>query len=199
MFYDYYKILEITREAGLDEIKRAYRNKAKLIHPDVNNSPKANEVFTVVTEAYDVLCDEKKRYLYDIKLNFAESKKVDAERKKQYYGASVKNDTYSNPNSINPDVDWNTFSKNAYKEKTDEDYFNQAPFIYNMFFISGMFIGFLILIITLLGTYNHYWPFPFIFVGVIGIILIREGWKGIMGKKSVINYFVKIFRRQKSR
>ncbi|OFY87648.1 MAG: hypothetical protein A3F72_13425 [Bacteroidetes bacterium RIFCSPLOWO2_12_FULL_35_15] len=195
MFYDYYKILEITREAGLDEIKRAYRIKAKLIHPDVNNSPKASEVFAVVNEAYDVLCDDKKRYLYDIKLNFAESKKMDAERKKQYYGTSVKNDTYSNPNTINQDVDWNVFAKNAYKEKTDEDYFKQAPFIYNMFFASGMFLGFLILIISLYGTYNRFWPLPFIFIGVTGVILIREGWKGIMGKKTFYSNFLRLFRK----
>ena len=49
--YDYYKILDISRDASLEDIKRAYRNKAKLVHPDINNSPKANEVFVVVKEA----------------------------------------------------------------------------------------------------------------------------------------------------
>ena len=195
MFYDYYKILEIPRDAGLDEIKRAYRNKAKLIHPDVNSSPRANEVFTVVNEAYDVLCDENKRYLYDIKLNFAESKKMDADRKKQYYGSSVKNDTYSNQNTMNPDFDWNTFSKSAYKVKTDEDYFKQSPILYNLFFVSGMFLGFLIAIISISGTFKNYWPKPFILIAIPGFILIREGWKGIMGKKNLLNNIAKKFRK----
>ena len=59
MQYDYYKILEIPRTATLDDIKKAYRLKAKLVHPDVNNSPKANEVFAIVSEAYDVLSNCK--------------------------------------------------------------------------------------------------------------------------------------------
>ena len=96
MLYDFYKILDIPRSASSEDIKRAYRNKAKLIHPDINNSPKANEVFVVVNEAYETLSDDHKRYLYDIQLNYIDAEKVNAERKKQYYGSSVKNDTFSN-------------------------------------------------------------------------------------------------------
>ncbi|MBL7884773.1 MAG: DnaJ domain-containing protein [Bacteroidia bacterium] len=119
--YDFYKILEIQRTASVEEIKRAYRAKAKIVHPDVNNSPKANEIFLVINEAYETLIDDNKRYLYDIKLNYIDSTKADAERKKQYYGSSIKNDTYSNTNL---NYDWESYKKMA-KEKTDEDYYNQ--------------------------------------------------------------------------
>ncbi len=191
MFYDYYKILEIHRDASLDDIKRAYRNKAKLIHPDINNSPRANEVFAIVNEAYETLMDEHKRYLHDIKLNFADSKKEEAERKKQYYGSSSKNDTFSN-------AKMNSFqfnSQEAYKEKTDEDYYKQAPLLYNLFFASGMFLGFLILIVSVSGTLKDFWPKPFILISIPGIILIREGWKGIIRKsvffKKIMNFWKK--------
>lgn len=185
--YDYYKILEIPRDASLDDIKKAYRIKAKLVHPDVNNSPKANEVFAVVNEAYDVLCDETKRYLHDVKLNYADTAKADAERKKHYYGSSVKNNSYTNSFQY----DWNSFENVAYKEKTDEDYYKQAPVFYNLFFLSGMTIGFIIIIVMLVGTFKHYWPFPFVLISITGFILVREGWKGMMGKPTAIGGWLK--------
>src|SRR6218665_1228665 len=184
--YDYYKILEIPRTANLEEIRRAYRNKAKLVHPDVNNSPKANEVLAVVSEAYEVLTDDNKRYLHDVKLNYADTAKADAERKKHYYGSSIKNNSYTNTQ-----YDWNSFEKVAYKEKTDEDYYRQSPFFYNLFFVSGMTIGFIIIGVMFIGTYEHYWPFPFVLISISGFILVREGWKGMIGKKNILGSFIK--------
>ncbi len=193
MLYDYYKILDIPRSASQEDIKRAYRNKAKLIHPDINNSPKANEVFAVVSEAYEILSDESKRYIHDIKLNFIDSEKANAERKKQYYGSSVKNDTFSNVNNFQND--WNSANKYVYQEKTDADYYKQSPILYNMFFASGMLIGFIIIIVTVAGTFRNYWPFPYIVMTVPGFILVREGWKGMMGKRSMISSVIKKFRK----
>jgi len=192
--YDFYKILEIQRTASVEEIKRAYRAKAKIVHPDVNNSPKANEIFLVINEAYETLIDDNKRYLYDIKLNYIDSTKADAERKKQYYGSSIKNDTYSNTNL---NYDWESYKKMA-KEKTDEDYYNQSPWIYNLFFASGMFVGFIIIIVTLVGTYQKLWTEPFVLITVPGVILVREGWKGIMKKESMISKLINQFKRKKN-
>jgi hypothetical protein len=189
--YDFYKILEVTRDASPDDIKRAYRTKAKLVHPDVNNSPKANEVFAVVTEAYEVLSDDQKRYLHDVKLNYIDSARTEAERKKQYYGSSVKNDSYTNFH-----YDWNSFEKAAYREKTDEDYYKKSPFFYNLFFASGMFLGFIIISVTVIGTMRNYWPFPFILICIPGIILVREGWRGILKKRSMLSGLLRVFRRK---
>ena len=194
MLYDYYKILEIPRTASLDDIKKAYRLKAKLVHPDVNNSPKANEVFAVVSEGYDVLCDEQKRYIYDIKLNFIDSEKINAERKRHYYGSSVKNDSFSNANT-NFNYDWNSFNSYAFKEKTDADYYKRSPFLYNLFFASGMFIGFIIIIVSIYGTINNYWPIPFVLISISGFILVREGWRGMMGKKTLLSGILKRLRK----
>ncbi len=191
--YDFYKILDIPRNASVDDIKRAYRNKAKEVHPDVNNSPKANEVFAVVNEAYETLLDNNKRYLHDMKLNYADTAKANAERKKQYYGSSVKNNTYTNPTNFH--YDWNSFNKTAYKEKDDDYYFRQSPYIYNLLFISGMFLGFLISFVSIFGTFNNYWPKPFILISVIGFILIHQGWKGIIGKKTMLHSIRKRFRK----
>ena len=195
MQYDYYKILEIPRTASLDDIKKAYRLKAKLVHPDVNNSPKANEVFAVVSEAYDVLCDEQKRYIHDIKLNYIDAEKINAERKRQYYGNSTKNDTFSNTANTNFNYDWNSFNQYVHKEKTDEDYYKQSPFLYNMFFASGMFLGLIIILVTFYGTVYNHWPLPFALISISGFILLREGWRGMMGKKSLLGGMLKRLRK----
>ena len=63
---DYYKILEINKNATDDEIKKAYRKLAKKWHPDKNlNNPKAEEKFKEIQEAYDVLSDKTEREKYD--------------------------------------------------------------------------------------------------------------------------------------
>lgn len=63
---DYYDILEINREASAAEIKKAYRKQAIKYHPDKNpGDPKAEKNFKEISEAYEVLSDEKKRSLYD--------------------------------------------------------------------------------------------------------------------------------------
>src|SRR5215217_6361459 len=63
---DYYKILSIDREAGEDDVKKAYRRLARKYHPDLNPGDKAaEERFKSVQEAYDILSDSKKRQMYD--------------------------------------------------------------------------------------------------------------------------------------
>lgn len=62
---DYYKILEISKRATDDDIKKAYRKLALKYHPDKNKSPGAEEKFKEVAEAYEVLSDKKKREIYD--------------------------------------------------------------------------------------------------------------------------------------
>ena len=69
---DYYKILEINKNATDEEIKKAYRKLAKKWHPDKNlNNPRAEEKFKEIQEAYDVLSDKKKRENYDNPYNFS--------------------------------------------------------------------------------------------------------------------------------
>lgn len=66
MSRDYYSVLGVARNASEDDIKKAFRQKAKQYHPDANpDNPTAEARFKEVNEAHEVLSDEEKRAAYD--------------------------------------------------------------------------------------------------------------------------------------
>lgn len=63
---NYYQILEVSRDASSEEIKKSYRSLALKYHPDRNKDPEATEKFKEIGEAYAVLSDESKKRMYDM-------------------------------------------------------------------------------------------------------------------------------------
>jgi len=62
---NFYELLEVSQNATKDEIKQAFRKKARQWHPDVNKAPDAEEKFKELGRAYETLMDDNKRALYD--------------------------------------------------------------------------------------------------------------------------------------
>lgn len=65
MAKDLYEVLGVAKNATDDEIKKAFRRRARELHPDVNKAEDAEDQFKELNEAYDVLSDANKRAQYD--------------------------------------------------------------------------------------------------------------------------------------
>ena len=62
---DHYAALGLGSDASLADIRKAFRQKAALYHPDRNAAPDAPERFREVQSAFEVLSDDEKRQAYD--------------------------------------------------------------------------------------------------------------------------------------
>jgi molecular chaperone DnaJ len=62
---DHYEVLGVSRDASADDIKKAFRGRARDVHPDTSDHEDAEERFKRLNEAYEVLSDPEKRAMYD--------------------------------------------------------------------------------------------------------------------------------------
>lgn len=62
---DFYDLLDVSPDASSEQLRRAYREKARQYHPDVNTDVRSNDQFRAIRSAYDVLSDANERADYD--------------------------------------------------------------------------------------------------------------------------------------
>jgi DnaJ-class molecular chaperone len=93
---NFYKVLGVNQKAGPEKIKKAYRQAAKRYHPDV--SPRSEEKFREVQEAYDTLSDPEKKALYDREILEERSPALSAQ---SYYSHPLR----SYPSSLFNEID----------------------------------------------------------------------------------------------
>ena len=82
---DYYDILNISKDATLEQIKKGYKKQAIRFHPDKNHSELATECFKKISEAYQCLSDPEKKSFYDKYGNEQEFKEKYFQRHHTYY------------------------------------------------------------------------------------------------------------------
>src|SRR5437868_2840425 len=82
MAEDHYKLLGVPHDSSTDRIRRAYLEKVRTLHPDINPSKGAHLEFIRLKEAYDILMDAGKRNRYDLQLKQAATSK---ERVKNFH------------------------------------------------------------------------------------------------------------------
>ncbi len=112
-----YEILGVSPQATINEIKQAYRKKAKLLHPDRNKAPDANEQFIALNTAYDELIDIKsgkktyrthtksysrpqESYEEILKRKREEARRRAQEHARMRYEAYIKTDHYKNTQAV---------------------------------------------------------------------------------------------------
>jgi hypothetical protein len=162
----YYRILEVPENASDEEIRKAYRSKAKLYHPDVNQSPDAHSRFVLLTVAYDNLINRHKRRSYDQK----KESPSDPFRAYNQWVRAQKAQAESNAQTR-----YYEFIKRREKLRSNRfKYYQSLIFVY---FVTGFcysFSGFLVVICSIIIFLKHpIWFFfllPFI---CAGIYLIR--------------------------
>lgn len=82
---NYYQILGIDSGASEEEIRKAFRARAKEFHPDVNPDPEAHRRFMECQQAYSFLMDHTQRYNYDAMLNAEKISAAELQRREMVY------------------------------------------------------------------------------------------------------------------
>ena len=85
---NYYQILNISKSASKDEIKKSYRKLAFEFHPDKNKSADAKEKFIQINLAHETLINDQLRSEYDLTLSQTENENFTSKRESEYYRKS---------------------------------------------------------------------------------------------------------------
>lgn len=173
-----YSVLDIRNDATLSDIKKAYRLKAKLYHPDSNNSMQDSSAkFIEIKEAYDILKNQNLRNKYDLELlKYTEELNLKNNSNKDNIN-DINRNTNNNSRKDEEFLRKNGFSKDnkMSNNKSVNDYSNVSNFIY---------LYTLLIILSIWNLFFRPWYevgelwWIWIFVGIFSIFQANR----IMGK-----------------
>lgn len=140
---DYFKVLGLETGSSVDEIKKAYRKKARECHPDINPSPDAIEAFMRATEAYEFL------------LTYREKIAADDEA---YHQAMEDWRKYRQNRSRRRA---RVYAQTSYSQFKNTNFYKTTRIFDGTAIISSLVISIMVLVVTILGyIYRIHHPLP---------------------------------------
>ena len=125
---DYYKILDVSKEASDPEIKKSYRKLAKENHPDKGGDA---EKFKQIAEAYEVLSNKDKRTQYDTFGKFDGNMNVNPF---EIFESMFRDIGLDSGTNVFGDIDLGSFNQGSFNQgSSNKGSFNQGSFMQNMF------------------------------------------------------------------
>ncbi len=169
---DYYKILNISRNATQDAIRKAYLTRAKQYHPDVNNGKDANSEFQLINEAYQTLINQDKRKWYDFKLKYPTTTGLSSGHRGAGAHAERRHSYYSEQD----------LRKKQNSQQKAEDKYIKTLFDKVLFYFL-IFTGVFAIIFGIVRLLNEKWEgindLSGIIFGVWFVLLLLYGWNAL--------------------
>jgi hypothetical protein len=140
---DYYDILGIKSISSVDEIKKAYRKKAREFHPDINHSPDAKDMFIALTEAYEFLITYREKIASDEE---AIKRAMEDWRKYRQFRSHQRATVYA---------------RAPYNKFRDTNFYKTTRIFDGTTIILSMIVAVLVLVVTIFGyIYRIHHPIP---------------------------------------
>lgn len=140
---DYYLILELPVNSSLNDIKKAYRQKARQYHPDINPSPEAKDMFIMATEAYEFLLANYAKNSFDEKAYrqaMEDWRKYRQDRSRQRAKA---------------------YAQTSYPRFTNTKFYRSTRILNGTSIIFSLIISIMVIVYTIIGyTYRLHHPLP---------------------------------------
>lgn len=159
--YDHYKVLGLARDADTKQVKRAFRDRAKFCHPDVNASPRAHTAFHAVHEAYRILSDPHSRAAYDAQIRYYRSANAQMHTQHQYTRSSTRPAVACEDSPPQPFELW----------------------AFRGLHLTGLLFGISLISTILIGLVFFDWPGFLLAFTAIGIGIIPESLDGLRPEK----------------
>ncbi len=166
--YNYYQILGVDPQASLEDIKKAFRKKAKMYHPDINKSPDAHNEFVKIHEAYDFIINQK------LGLKYHQSTR--SYRYAQPYKASEEWEKKERPKARER-ADY--YSKKKYTEYKSSKFYKESQQLEEFVNVTKMLV-ILLYVVVFPVTLSFFFHVSGMLGSIVLIIMSMPGWLPIV-------------------